>query len=137
MDAEKTLIIEIVTPQKTVFSGNAESISLPGSQSPFQVLYNHAPIVSSLDLGLVYIKRDKDNNKLFATSSGFVEVHDNKVSVLVETADDADNLNRQEIGSAIEQLKSDLIKTDNKSEAELIKIKLERSKNQLRAIQSN
>jgi F-type H+-transporting ATPase subunit epsilon len=84
--AEKLLEIEIVTPQAKIYSGKAESVSLPGSKSPFQVLYNHAPIVSSLEVGLIKILDDNGKNLWFACSTGFTEISKNKVSILVENA---------------------------------------------------
>ncbi len=84
---EKALKIEIVTPQKLVFEGNAVSISLPGSGSPFQVLKGHAPIVSTLDKGQIKIDTGS-GKKIFESNGGFTEVNNNVVSVLVETAEE-------------------------------------------------
>ena len=61
---------------------------LPGAQSPFEVLYNHAPIVSGLLVGKIKI-RDKDGNIInFATGKGFVEISNNKITVLSDTAEE-------------------------------------------------
>ena len=84
---EKALKIEIVTPQSLVFSGNAVSISLPGSQSPFQVLTGHVAVVSTLDKGQIKIDTG-DGRKIFESDGGFAEVNNNVVSVLVETAEE-------------------------------------------------
>ncbi|MGA2298254.1 MAG: ATP synthase F1 subunit epsilon [FCB group bacterium] len=97
MAEDKLMDVEIVTPQRTLYSGKAVSVSVPGSKSPFQILYNHAPIVSSLDIGLVKIIDDKGNKLYFATSTGFTEVHKNKISILVDTADDAETINSENI----------------------------------------
>jgi len=85
MAQDKLLEVEIVTPQKTVFSGKAQSVTLPGSQAPFQVLFNHAPIVS-----------------------GFTEVSKNVVSVLVETADTASDIDIEALKSELNELKTKL-----------------------------
>lgn len=85
---EKTLNVEIVTPASVVYKGSATSVSLPGTKSPFQVLYNHAAIVSTLDEGKIKIN-STDGEKVFVTSTGFAEVNNNTVSVLVETAEEA------------------------------------------------
>ena len=79
------LNVEIITPAEVIFSGEAVSISLPGSKAPFQVLTGHAPIVSSLDKGNIKVDTGK-GEKLFQSSTGFAEVNNNKVSVLVESA---------------------------------------------------
>ncbi len=86
MEKENNLFIEIITPQSKVFEDKAKSISLPGSLSPFQVLPKHAPIVSALDKGKIKILTMKDETIFFEIGSGFVEVKDNHVSVLVESA---------------------------------------------------
>lgn len=87
MATEKLLDVEIVTPGSVVFNGKAVSISLPGSLSPFQVLYNHAPIVSSLENGTIKIIDDTENAVFFKVSKGFAEVRNNLVSILVDTAE--------------------------------------------------
>ncbi len=131
MANDKLLSIEIVTPQKTVFSGNARSITLPGTQAPFQVLYNHAPIVSSLELGQIKIVDENDNEILYATSHGFTEISRNVVSVLVETAENANDINIEEINQMIEDLEKQLKEAD-KIEAKTIKRQIEFNKNKLK-----
>ncbi len=118
MTENKILDIEIVTPQKVVYSGKAQSVTVPGSYSPFQILYNHAPIVSSLDLGLVKIVDESQNNHWFATSSGFTEVFKNNISILVETADDAENLDLKTLTDELRKTKEKLENNDNEEEAE-------------------
>ena len=61
--SEHLLNIDIVTPQSIIFSGTGVSVSLPGAQSPFQVLYNHAPIVSALEVGAIKIINE-DNSEV-------------------------------------------------------------------------
>ncbi len=82
---EKKIYVEIITPQAALFSGNADAVTVPGAKSPFQVLYNHAAIVSALEPGIVIIKNDEQVS-YFASDSGLAEVRDNKVSILVEAA---------------------------------------------------
>ncbi|MEY3351303.1 MAG: synthase subunit epsilon [Bacteroidota bacterium] len=79
--------IEILTPEKKLFAGNAYGIQLPGISGSFEVLDKHAPLVSALGKGNVKIlldKSGKSNN--YSISGGFVEVLNNSVSVLVEGA---------------------------------------------------
>lgn len=84
---DKLLNVDIVTPQKTIYSGKATSVSVPGRKSPFQVLFNHAPIVSTLDTGKVKIVTEENKELFYSTSGGFVEVRSNNISILVETAE--------------------------------------------------
>jgi len=78
------LHIEVLTPEGKVFAGNILSVSVPGGKGRFEVLNNHAPLLSSLNKGKVsIIKEDKEEYK-FDISSGFIEVLDNKVALLAE-----------------------------------------------------
>lgn len=79
------LTIEIITPAEIIYKGEADSVMLPGSKAPFQVLKNHVPIVSSLDSGKIKLS-GANGEKLFQNSEGFAEISNNKVSVLVESA---------------------------------------------------
>ena len=97
MAEDKLMMLEIVTPQEVVFSGKVQSCSVPGSVSPFQVLNNHAPIVSNLDPGIVKVVDESNKTLYFATNSGFTEVRKNQISVLVENADEAGMLDMEAI----------------------------------------
>lgn len=84
MSTDHTLNVSIVTPQSTAFEGKALAVSVPGTQSPFQVLYNHAPIISSLDIGIVKIEDPSNAVMYFAAKQGFIEVLKNTVNIVVE-----------------------------------------------------
>jgi len=75
--------IEILTPEKVLFEGEAEAVTLPGTNGLFQILNNHAAIVSSLEKGTVKLKT-KGAEETFEINSGFVECLKNKVIVLIE-----------------------------------------------------
>jgi len=79
--------LEILTPEKKLFSGDVYGVQLPGVTGLFEVLDRHAPIVSALKTGRVKVLKDKNNHLAYFTiQSGFVEVVNNKVTVLVEGA---------------------------------------------------
>jgi F-type H+-transporting ATPase subunit epsilon len=79
--------LEILTPEKRLFSGDVFGVQLPGITGMFEVLDRHAPLVSALKSGKVKVLKDKNNHfAYFEIQSGFVEVIHNKVSVLVEGA---------------------------------------------------
>ncbi len=73
--------LDILTADKTLFSGEVDSITLPGSKGQFQVLNNHAAMVSSLDKGIVKTQ-SKSGNQTFEIKGGVVEILKNKVVVL-------------------------------------------------------
>ena len=76
-------VLEILTPDKRVFKGNVQQTSMPGAKAPFTVLYNHAPLVSTLCAGDIKWKIGKEKQTM-AVKSGFVEVRNNKVVACVE-----------------------------------------------------
>lgn len=79
--------LEILTPEKKIFSGDVYGVQLPGITGSFEVLDKHAPLVSALKNGRLKILKDKNNHlAYFDIQSGFVEVINNNVSVLVEGA---------------------------------------------------
>lgn len=77
----------ILTPEKELFSGQVNSVKVPGSGGQFEVLNGHAPIVSSLDKGTVRVIDSKGEKKEFSIERGFIEVLRNEVSVLVTEAE--------------------------------------------------
>ncbi|MCS7169180.1 MAG: ATP synthase F1 subunit epsilon [Candidatus Kapabacteria bacterium] len=81
---QKALQLDIVTPQGTVFSGPVAAVTVPGGLAPFQVLYNHAPILSTLESGVLKILLPDLTPRYYAIGSGFVEVLNNRITVLVE-----------------------------------------------------
>jgi F-type H+-transporting ATPase subunit epsilon len=79
--------LEILTPEKKLFSGDVFGVQLPGVTGMFEVLDRHAPLVSALKPGKLKVLKDKNNHlAFFDIQGGFVEVIHNKVSVLVEGA---------------------------------------------------
>ncbi len=79
--------LEILTPEKKLFSGNVYGVQLPGITGLFEVLERHAPLVSALKAGRLKILKDRNTHvSFYEIQSGFVEVLNNTVTVLVEGA---------------------------------------------------
>ncbi len=81
--------IEIITPDRKVFDGEIKSVRVPGKKGSFQVLKDHAPIVSTLETGMVYIVDQSGNEKRYNISSGVIEVKMNKIILLAESIQEA------------------------------------------------
>jgi F-type H+-transporting ATPase subunit epsilon len=75
--------LEIITPDKVLFNGEVDAATFPGSKGSFQVLKNHAALISSLDTGKVTIKTAKEVKEIMI-NGGIVEVLKNKIIVLAE-----------------------------------------------------
>jgi F-type H+-transporting ATPase subunit epsilon len=84
---EKAFQLEIVTPGRVVFKDEATSVSVPGVEGGLQVLFDHAPFLSALEIGEIKVKDKSGKDTIYATSGGFVEVHRNHVVVLVDSAE--------------------------------------------------
>ena len=80
------MTLEILTPEQAVFSGEVYGVQLPGISGLFEVLDKHAPLVSALKAGSLKILKDKNNSVSYNIQGGFVEVLNNKTTVLVEGA---------------------------------------------------
>ena len=81
------MTLEILTPERKLFSGEVYGVQMPGISGSFEVLEKHAPLVSALKAGRVKVLRDKQaHTTTYQIQGGFVEVLNNKVTVLVEGA---------------------------------------------------
>ena len=80
------MILEILTPEKKLYSGEVYGVQLPGTSGLFEILDKHAPMVSALGKGSLKILVDKKETTTYTIQSGFVEILNNKATVLVEGA---------------------------------------------------
>ena len=80
------MFLEIITPEKKVFEGEIKLVQLPGSKGAFEMLKNHAPIISTLEKGKIKVEDLNGKEYFFDVDGGVVENKANKVIVLVESA---------------------------------------------------
>lgn len=80
------MYIDIITPDKTIYSGNVTLVSVPGVMGAFEILDCHAPIISALGKGeiRIVVENAETDNLFFNVESGIVEVKQNKIIVLIE-----------------------------------------------------
>lgn len=83
--SEKTseMILDVISPERTLVHAAVEAVELPGTKGRFEVLLDHAPLISSLEKGVIAYRNGESADKV-AISSGFVEVNDNHVVACVE-----------------------------------------------------
>jgi F-type H+-transporting ATPase subunit epsilon len=113
------LILEIVTPEKMAFSGKVEEVTIPGTEGEFGVLRGHASLLSSIETGELSFIRDGKRTH-YAVSTGYAEVTSGRVTVLVETAERSDMIDKERAKRAreIAEAKIDkLSKEDDEREA--------------------
>ncbi len=129
---EKPFTLEIVAPERVVFAGEATSFSAPGIEGGFQVLVNHAPFLSSLEVGEIKVKSIDGRDTRYAASGGFVEVRGNRVVVLVETAERADEIDIPRAQASRERAEKRLRTVGKDIDADRARASLFRALNRLR-----
>ena len=77
--------LEIITPDQKVFAGDVKLVKVPGSKGSFEILKNHAPIISTLDSGEVKIIDMQDKTVFYEISGGVIEVKQNNIIILAES----------------------------------------------------
>ncbi len=85
------LNLEIVTPDKPIFNEEVESVTIPGTMGGFQILKDHAPLISTFDVGIITVNSGSET-AYFSTSGGTVEVNNNKVLVLADSIEPIDQI---------------------------------------------
>jgi F-type H+-transporting ATPase subunit epsilon len=124
------LNIEIVTPNGVKLSGEIRSCFAPGTEGQFQILSGHAPLLSILEIGEIKIQKD-DGIQLLATSGGFLEVKANLISIVVESAEFAADIDIERARAAEERAKNRL-KTNEEIDVERAKFALLRALNRIK-----
>ena len=82
------MTLEILTPERKIFSGEVYGVQLPGISGLFEILDKHAPMVSALKAGKLKILTNKTTTVSYKIQSGFAEIINNKATVLVEGAEE-------------------------------------------------
>ncbi|MBN1821399.1 MAG: ATP synthase F1 subunit epsilon [Prolixibacteraceae bacterium] len=80
------MFLEIITPDKKIFNGEVKLVQLPGSKGAFEILSKHAPIISTLDKGVIKVIETNGKEHHFEVDGGVIENKANKIIVLVESA---------------------------------------------------
>lgn len=130
--ANKNFQLDIVTPARTVFSGEVQSFTAPGVVGNFQVLFNHAPLLSAVGVGEVKVIETNGAKTLFAISGGFVEVKSNKVILLAESAERSDEINIVRAEKSKKRADERLTVKDKSIDPDRARIALYRSINRLK-----
>ncbi len=100
--------LEIRTPEQLVYEGDVTSIQAPGVEGNFQILAGHIPFLTALDVGEIRIRESSETSQLMATSGGVFEVLRTGVTVLVETAEWASEIDVSRAESALDRAQTQL-----------------------------
>lgn len=129
------LYIEVITPAKIIFKGNIESVTIPGVEGSFQVLKNHAPLLSIFEIGLVKIKIDSNTIKYFATGGGTVEVLKNNVLVLADSLEAVEEIDVERAKLAKQRAGELLTHPAENTDVERARASLARAVNRLNLVE--
>lgn len=134
----KLINVEVITPSKPIFKGEVVSITIPGTLGGFQVLYNHAPLISSFEIGKVQIKEQKGSQAvIYSTSGGKVEVLNNKILLLAESFERVDEIDRERAEEAKKRAEKRLSEKSNKEiDVARAEVALKRALNRLKIIKN-
>ncbi len=128
----KEFDLEIVTPKRVVYDASVESFSAPGVVGGFQVLHSHAPLLSILKVGEVKVLDAGGALTRYATSGGFVEVRNNKVVMLAETAERSDEIDVERAKASASRARKRLAERAGGVDIERARVSLLRAINRLK-----
>jgi F-type H+-transporting ATPase subunit epsilon len=125
------LNLEIVTPSKSAFSGEIKSITVPGTKGRFQILKNHAPIISTFDIGMIKVELPDGKSDHYATAGGTIEVLDNKVLVLADSIEQVSEIDEERALKAKQRAEERLIEKKSDLNISRAQIALARALNRI------
>jgi len=116
------LHISIIAPDRTVWDSNAEEVILPSSTGQLGILRDHAPLLTALDIGVMRVRTDKEWTPI-VLMGGFAEVENNELTILVNGAEEASSIDKEEAQKELEEM------TARFNEAETSTERIEATKN--------
>jgi F-type H+-transporting ATPase subunit epsilon len=128
------LNLEIITPENPIYKDQIESVTIPGTMGGFQILKDHAPLISSFEVGVIKVKKDTAET-FYTTSGGTVEVNHNKVLVLADSIEKVEAIDKDRAEQAKQRAEERLRKKseENIDEARA-RAALNRALNRLKAV---
>jgi F-type H+-transporting ATPase subunit epsilon len=106
--SDKIIRFEIVTPERTVLKEEITQVSVPTKNGEITVLPNHIPLVAGLQSGVIEIEKKDGNRDVMSVSGGFIEVLKDKVVILADTAEMAEEIDEAKLEKAREQAEESL-----------------------------
>lgn len=102
------LTLRVITPDRIVWDDTAQEVILPSSTGQLGILSNHAPLLTSLDVGVLRVRAEREW-KSIAVMGGFAEVENDEIKVLVNSAELGDNINKEEAQAALTEAENALV----------------------------
>lgn len=125
------ITLEVVTPEKMVFSGKVDEVTIPGTEGEFGVLRGHEPFLTSVDIGELYFLAGGKKTH-YAVNTGYAEITGTKITVLIETAERADAIDKDRALRAKEKATANLAQlTKDHDDFERMRLALARAINRI------
>ena len=124
--------LEIRTPEQLIYEGDVTSVQAPGVEGNFQILAGHIPFLTVLDVGEIRIRESSETSQLMATSGGVFEVLRTGVTVLVETAEWASEIDVSRAESALDRAQTQLKENASDLNRPRAETALARAKNRIK-----
>ena len=132
-----TFPLELVTPERMLFSEEVESIRAPGVDGSLGVLAGHAPLLTELTTGLIKVTLADGSEAFIATSGGFLQVNKDKVIILADTAELSEEIDVERARASAAKARQLLEVPGSTIDAEELRLAVERAQNRIRVAQMN
>ncbi|PRX35756.1 ATP synthase F1 subcomplex epsilon subunit [Orenia metallireducens] len=126
-----TVKLSIITPEKVVYDGEASMVTVRTIDGDRGFLAEHQPLVTGLDIGQIKIKNN-DQERILASSTGYIEVRPEEISILVDTAEYSDEIDVDRAKSAKERAEKRLSKDNSSINSKRAEIALKKAMNRLK-----
>lgn len=127
-----TFQAQILTPEGSLYDGEVTGVRIPGEMGSFEVKTHHANIISSLEVGEILVRKATGEEQYFAVTGGFVEVVDNKLTLLAEAAEPVEEIDIERAKAAKKRARERLQSDDPDIDQERAKKALERAENRIK-----
>lgn len=133
----KEINLEIITPSRQAFKGIVKSLTVPGSLGSFQVLFNHAPLLSTFEIGKIKIVNQTDEEIEFTTGGGTIEVIDNKILILADSLERKEEIDLERAKNSYQRAKNRLSNRNNDIDVLRAEASLQRAINRIKFVGGN
>jgi F-type H+-transporting ATPase subunit epsilon len=130
-----SLNLEIITADKPLFKGEITSISIPGVKGRFQVLKNHAPLISIFEIGMIEVVTPDTKSNYFATAGGTVEVLNNNVLVLADSLEAVEKIDVDRAKQAMQRAQNRIAQKAEGTDLERAENALKRAVNRINIVE--
>ncbi len=131
-----TFPLELVTPERLLFSEEIQTVQAPGIDGSFGVLKGHAPLLTELQVGLIKLTLANGLDAYIATGGGYMQVGSDKVIILAESAELSEEIDVTRARAAADRARKLLEVPGSEIDAEAVRLELDRALNRIRVAQA-